>query len=573
MQIGFIQNLIAPPTFEDEDKNRVARLLHTLLMAILALDAVYALSGILTQSSLSLVYALVIAALTLLMHFIARRGYVRLAAAGFITGLWLIFSIPWLANPLRGIYASNFSVYMIPVILAGFLLGWRASLFVAALNTLVGLLVLLDTERETVLPGVTRPVLHWSALSLSFFVAAVLVKLATDNITQAIARARAGECALAERNRELQREIEERRQAEARLLLAEQRLRLALEVARMTIWDWDLSTNHLTFTRNTPLNQEQRVESISLGDFIAIIHPQDRDIIPNALRRTIEDNAPYDIEFRVNRAGDYIWLATMGRLFRDDAGTPTHVIGVSNEITERKLAEQERVDLAVARQRVEMLTEFLGNISHDFKTPVSVINNSLYLIRRDPEKHLDKFETIQSQATLLDKYVQDILTIIRLDHGPEIVPVPVDVNAGLRAVCQRLQVAADKKSIALNLELDPFSPAVSGDSGELDRLMVNLIENAINYTPQGGQITVRTQRHDASAVIEIADTGIGIPQEDRDHIFERFYRSARARSSGAPGTGLGLAIVKKIVDLHDGVIEVESAPAEGTTFRVTLPII
>lgn len=571
MQIDFIHNLITAPAFEDEEKTRIARLLHALILAILALDGLYALSGILTNSPLSLVYALAVAGVNLLMFWMARRGHIRAAALGFTIGLWLIFSIPWLSNPLRSIFASNFSVYMIPVLLAGFLLGWRTSLFVASLNTFVGLLVVLDSDREAVIQGVTRPILHWTALSLCFYVAAVLVKLATDNITQAIARARAGECALAERNRELQREIEERRQAESALQLSEQRLRLSLEVAGMTLWDWDLATNVLIYSRNTPINDEQRVYSTTLDQLIATIHPDERYMIPDMLHRAIHENAPYDLEFRVEIDGVYTWLATMGRLFRDDDGTPTRVIGVSTDITERKQAEQERVDLAVTRQRVEMLTEFLGTISHDFKTPISVINTNLYLIRRDPEKYREKIDAIQTQAGLLEKYIQDILTILRLDYGPGILPMPVNVNGGLQAVSQRLHAAAEKKSIGVTLDLDPTLMRVQGDEGELDRLMVNLIENAINYTPQGGHVSIRTRHQDMNTIIEIADTGIGIAQEDYDHIFERFYRSARARSSGAPGTGLGLAIVKKIVDLHNGTIEVESTPAEGTTFRVTLP--
>ncbi len=569
MQMDSIHSLITAPVFDDEEKTRVARLLHKLTLGVVILSFAYAVIGIFVNSPESVAYPLVLAAVIMLVNGIARRGYVYSAAWGFTIGLWIIFSMPWIIDPTQSIYDTNFTAYLIPVLLSGFLLGGRASLITATLSALAGLVMLLDPARQVEMYGITDATLRWAALSVIFYMASVLVKLAADNANQALARARAGESALAQRNRDLQHEIEERRQTEAALQRSEQRLRLSLEVARLTIWDWDLETNLLT-TMSDGLLDERQSETMHIDDLIAATHPEDRGIIPDMLHRAIHENAPYEIEFRILSKG-IVWFATAGRLLRDESGKPTHVMGVSSDVTERKQAEQERVDLAVTRQRVEMLTEFLGNISHDFKTPISVINTNLYLIRRDPEKQLAKLDSIQTQTNLLDKYIQDILTMLRLNYDPGLAPISVDVNSSLQVVSDRLHPTAEKKSIGVTLELDPALARVHGDLGELDRLMVNLIENAINYTPHGGRVSIRTRQEASNAVIEIADTGIGISEEECEHIFERFYRSSRARSSGVPGTGLGLAIVKKIVDLHDGSIEVESAPSTGTLFRVTFP--
>jgi signal transduction histidine kinase len=115
-------------------------------------------------------------------------------------------------------------------------------------------------------------------------------------------------------------------------------------------------------------------------------------------------------------------------------------------------------------------------------------------------------------------------------------------------------------------------PDVPGDQVELERLLTNLVHNAIRYTPPGGSVTLKTFALKSQVVVEIADTGIGISKDDLPHIFEHFFRADTARSMEKAGTGLGLAIAKRIVEVHDGTLEVESTLGEGTTFRLALPV-
>src|SRR5262249_29471237 len=148
----------------------------------------------------------------------------------------------------------------------------------------------------------------------------------------------------------------------------------------------------------------------------------------------------------------------------------------------------------IANERADSLTNFLSTMSHDLKTPLTVMKTSLYLLERitDPARQKDKINSIKTQVQLLEKYIQDILTISRLDHMPALSSEPVNLNLLLSDVAERLSASAEQKNLTLTLDL-PHDPAlVSGNAKDLDRVLVNLMENAIIYTPIAGTIIVRT---------------------------------------------------------------------------------
>jgi PAS domain S-box-containing protein len=250
-------------------------------------------------------------------------------------------------------------------------------------------------------------------------------------------------------------------------------------------------------------------------------------------------------------------------------------IAFTLDITERKQAEQQRLELALANEKVQFLTEFLGNISHDLKTPLTVINTSFYLLERltDPAKQQDQLKKIKQQTCMLEKYIQDILIITRLDHTGSLLTESVNLNNLIQQIDGELRPAAEKKNLKTTLNLDKDMPPVLGDEDELHSAIVNLVENAFNYTPEGGSVAIDTYVREHQAVAKVSDTGIGIKETELPHIFERFYRSDEAKASVKTGSGLGLAIVKRVIDLHHGSIEVESSPGRGTTFEVRLPVV
>jgi len=168
--------------------------------------------------------------------------------------------------------------------------------------------------------------------------------------------------------------------------------------------------------------------------------------------------------------------------------------------------------------------------------------------------------------------VEGLLLLARSDAGVlKMDRKPLDLMMLVEDALGRLDHLARARSVALSL--GPVEPLeVQGDFGHLRRLVFNLADNAIKYTPRGGTIKVSIQRSGEWACLAVQDTGIGIPIEEQQKVFQRFYRSAEARSGGQGGSGLGLAIVKSIAEGHGGRVEVESAPGKGSTFRVYLPL-
>jgi signal transduction histidine kinase len=147
---------------------------------------------------------------------------------------------------------------------------------------------------------------------------------------------------------------------------------------------------------------------------------------------------------------------------------------------------------------------------------------------------------------------------------------PVDMGSVLSRAVERLRSQAEKKALDLTLDVTADLPAVIGDTDRLERAALNLIHNAIKFTPDGGSISVSAALKDGAVTVAVRDTGVGIPRENLPRVFERFYKADQSRGSGG-GTGLGLAVVKHIVEAHGGTVSVESQEGHGSTFRLSLP--
>jgi PAS domain S-box-containing protein len=366
--------------------------------------------------------------------------------------------------------------------------------------------------------------------------------------------------------------ITERKRAEEALRASEARLRLALQAAGMCVWEWKKPPDEVTVYWLTA--DGWNITTVPLETALQRVHRDDRDAARAMLHRVLTDKQGGYFECRMLLEDGERWTANLFQLQQDTAGEVEGMIGVSLDITERKRAEEQAHELQRQKERVALLTEFMSNISHDIKTPISVIQTSLHLLERasDPARRQEKIESIRAQALLLDKFIQDILTISRLDYAPQLDFKSVGLDGILRDIERRMRPALERKRLALKVELDAGGLPVCGDERELDRALVNLVENAINYTPEAGCVHVRGYREGDDAVMVISDTGIGMTADEIPRIFERFYRTSRARAAHDAGTGLGLAIVKKIVEMHNGRIEVKSQSGQGSTFTLRLPL-
>jgi PAS domain S-box-containing protein len=305
-----------------------------------------------------------------------------------------------------------------------------------------------------------------------------------------------------------------------------------------------------------------------------------QEFFNNATRESILDmaikNGSWSGEFvQYKRGGEAMHVLSVISLITDNQGTAVGLVAVNRDVTELKQAEQQQVELTVERERVKILRQVISDMSHDLKNPLATIRTSLYLLERfadDPSKRKVYLEALDGHASRLDTMLQDLLSMSRLENATDAISfVPVDLCALLRQVVQDQLPLAVHRHQALVLEDGPPIPSMTGDPVQLSRAITNLVVNALNYTPEGGQVTLAV-RHDASQlVLEVRDTGIGISTEDQAHIFDRFYRADKSRSSATGGSGLGLAITTAIVETHGGSILVESVHGKGSVFRISLP--
>lgn len=302
-------------------------------------------------------------------------------------------------------------------------------------------------------------------------------------------------------------------------------------------------------------------------DFVA---PESRELVLQKIQSGYD--LPYD-HIALRADGTDFPVEVHGRTMLHN-GRDVRVTAI-RDITGRKKAEQQALDLALERERIRLLQEFLSNISHDLKTPLSIINTSLYLLERltDPERQQEKLQQIRDQTLLLERFIQDILTMSRLDFTPQLTRGTIEINLLLADIERQFRETAHKKNIAFELQLQDDLQPISGNETELRRAFVNLIENALKYTLDDGSVRVTTEVQDDGIDVVITDTGIGISEADLPAIFDRFYRTDKARGMDISGTGLGLAIVKKIVEMHGGRVQVESVLGKGSTFHVWLPCI
>jgi two-component system phosphate regulon sensor histidine kinase PhoR len=243
-------------------------------------------------------------------------------------------------------------------------------------------------------------------------------------------------------------------------------------------------------------------------------------------------------------------------------------------MTHHKRATAYRTELAAERERTAFLQEFIRKMSHDCRTPLSVINANVYLLEHitDAERQKLYLAAIRKQALQLETYFQNMLAVSRLESNPELTYESFDVNQLFRDIESDFHLLVEQKNLSLTLDLNNALPPIFADWTELRHALVNLVENAVRYTPEGGSIFLQTTLQDNYIVMTVQDTGIGISTGELPLIFNHFYRTQMARQMVADGTGLGLAIVKQIVALHGGSIEAESAPGQGSLFRIRFPV-
>ncbi len=238
-------------------------------------------------------------------------------------------------------------------------------------------------------------------------------------------------------------------------------------------------------------------------------------------------------------------------------------------------------DISALKEIDRLKSRFVSDVSHELRTPLTNIRLYLDLIARvkDRGKTERYLKTLSRESDRLANLIDDLLSLSRIDVGTtQLYRRPMNVNGLLRSLAEDRRSLAAKQGLRLEIKITPDLPEIRGDERLLSQVFTNLLTNAMNYTQEGGKITLRTRLEIDTAgewiIVEIEDTGLGIPLEEQSEIFARFFRGAASKSTGAPGTGLGLAICNEIAHRHDGRITVasEGIPGKGSCFSVWLPV-
>ncbi|MEA3209371.1 MAG: two-component system, OmpR family, phosphate regulon sensor histidine kinase PhoR [Chthoniobacter sp.] len=248
---------------------------------------------------------------------------------------------------------------------------------------------------------------------------------------------------------------------------------------------------------------------------------------------------------------------------RDDEGQPG-VVAIFRDMSRLKALEDVR-------------REFVANVSHELRTPLSVFHGYVENLLDQPtmprKEQAEVFHILRKHSLRLNALLEDLLNLARLETRHEkLAPEPLALAAFVGNVVDDWKGRAEAKKVTLTLEAAPELPPLEADPRRLEQVVTNLLENAIKYTEEGGQIRITAVAIGEEIELRVADTGIGIPPADLPHIFERFYRADKSRTREHGGTGLGLSIVKHIVQIHGGSVKAESTYGKGTVISLRLPL-
>ncbi len=372
-------------------------------------------------------------------------------------------------------------------------------------------------------------------------------------------------------------DITERKRAEEALQESEERLRQLAEHIQQSLWMIDTDTFQMIYISPAyetiwGLSKQSMYENSA--SFIDAIHPNDRDNFIKAWTEGITTGLR-DLEYRIIRPDGIVrWISTSGYPIHDAQGKLCRMVGVSEDVTQRKEMEQKAFNLTLNQEKSRLWADFIRDTSRELQAPLATMTSNLYLLRKttNPIQRTQQISEVEQQIHFIDDLIGELHKMADQDATPQPKLAEVDVNGMVRKVCVAMAPQMAQKEHRLIINGEANLPLIRADADQLQSAFTQLLDNAIVYTPEGGTITVSTAQTENDITISVQDTGIGIDSHDLEHIFERFYKAKRSRLSSS-GPGLGLAMVHKNVQLQNGSVEVESVPGKGSTFRLRMPVV
>lgn len=381
-------------------------------------------------------------------------------------------------------------------------------------------------------------------------------------------------------------DITESKLAEERLMENRNLIQGIAEAIPDSVYLYDLEQHEFIYTnRSIPKSlgySDTQIAAMKGGIFTPLTHPEDLDNKLACLSYLkMNPGNPYEIDFRLRHAnGSYRWFSSRDQVYSvNNTGEVTHILGITRDITNMKLV-QERIREAKERaeQAARAKQDFLSNMSHEIRTPMNaVIGYTNLLLQSDPNaEQLSHLKVLKFSAENLLELIDDILDYTKIESGKvELKEAPFVLIEVMQNLYKTFKAGFMSKKVEWSTQIDPsIPPTLIGDSVRLSQILYNLVGNALKFTPDGSvrlQASLKEVR-DELALVEfvVSDTGIGIPSDKLEYIFERFSQIRDRKVQNASGSGLGLAIIHGLLDLQNSQMEVESELGKGSLFRFAL---
>ena len=380
-------------------------------------------------------------------------------------------------------------------------------------------------------------------------------------------------------------EVTGQRLAQEALQRSEERLRIALEGNSEGVWDWDIRKGPAVFSAgySRMLGYEPEEFAKDYDSWRALVHPDDIGNVDRAHAEHIYGNKRFRVELRMRKkSGEWCWILSRGTVVeRDGEGNAVRMIGTHMDITEQKLAEAEKARLQeqlLQAQKLESVGRLAGGIAHDFNNLLTVINGYSDLLLRelaqdDPHREIvTDIRTVGLRAASLTRQ------LLAFSRKQILHPQPLIIDTTIHNM-RHLIVRLLGEDLQLQMMLNSGDAAIFADPGQIDQILMNLVVNARDAMPGGGTLTIETKVSELDEpgeteglphpwiVIAVSDTGVGMDEDTRAHLFEPYFTTKEP----GKGSGLGLSTIHGIVAQSGGHIQAESAPGAGTTFRIYLP--
>lgn len=368
-------------------------------------------------------------------------------------------------------------------------------------------------------------------------------------------------------NEELERRVQERT---AELSESESRFRALAE--EMPHFVWETNPQGQTTYRNARWQNYSGQSTTASNSWLELVHPDDASQMETAWKASLKGGEESEWYCRNRRAsdGEYRWFHVKAAAVRNTANEIVRWVGTSTDIHEHRQAQE------ALREADRRKDEFLAMLGHELRNPLAAIRHAVRISQEADDTDTQQWasEVIDRQSNQLARMVDDLLDVERINRGRiELRAAPVSLDTILLGAIHAVQPMVAEKKHALRRDIKgPL--VIQGDAARLEQIFVNLLTNAIKYTPEGGAILVDAKQVGASAIIHITDNGVGIPQNLLPHVFDLFTQAGTSLDRAQGGLGIGLTVVRALVEMHGGTVAAEHVPGKpGTRLIVQLPLI